>query len=166
MENMITGEVIREILVQFVGFVAFFFVLKMLAWKPLLKLMDERRQKIEKGFADIESTRKEVESMKSDYENRLAQVENEARQKIQEAVEEGRRSAHVIEQEARDEAHKILQKAETNIQLEIDKARIELKAHIVGLAVKATERILKEKVDEAKHKKMTLEFIEDAEIKT
>ena len=153
--------VLQEILAQIVAFVILLWVLRKVAWKPLLSLLDERRNRIQEAFDKIESSRKEIDALKSDYEKKFAEIEHEARSKIQEAMAEGRGLASEIQEKARQEAREILERAKENIELEIGKARIELKDVIVSLTLQATENLLREKLDPSEHKRLISQFLEE-----
>ncbi|MBI4358189.1 MAG: F0F1 ATP synthase subunit B [Candidatus Omnitrophica bacterium] len=154
---------IQEILTQAAAFILLVWVLKKKAWKPLLKLLDERRERIAKGFEEIESAKKEVEKLKTDYEHARSQIEEEARKKLQEAIDEGKRVAGDLQENSRREARAVLEKAKEDIQLEVAKAKVTLRNEIADLTLAATERLLQEKLDETKDKELVLDFIEDLE---
>lgn len=154
---------IQEILTQAGAFILLVWVLKKMAWKPLLKLLDERREKIRSSFEEIEQTKKDVEKLKTDYERAQARIQDEARQKIQEGIDEGKRVAREVQEEARRGARGILEKAKEDIQLEIAKAKVTLRNEVADLTLAATERLLEEKLDETKDKEIVLDFIEDLE---
>ena len=154
---------IQEILTQAVAFILLVWVLKRMAWKPLLALLDERREKIRKSFEEIEQTKKDLEALKADYERSQARIEETARQKIQEGIDEGKRIARELQEESRREARRILEKAKEDIQLEVAKAKVTLRNEIADLTLAATERLLEEKLDETKDKEIVLNFIEDLE---
>ena len=71
-----------------VAFLIFAWILKRYVWGPFLALLDERREKIASEFDRIESLRAEAERLRADYESRLQKIEQEARERIQEAVAE------------------------------------------------------------------------------
>ena len=154
---------LQEILTQAGGFILLVLVLKRLAWKPLLKLLDERRQKIQNGFEEIERVKKDLERLKSQYEEARAHIEDEARRKLQQAIDEGKRVSRELQEGARRESRTILEKAKEDIQLEIAKAKVVLRNEIADLTLRATERLIKEKLDETKDKELVLDFIEDLE---
>src|SRR3990167_9168087 len=153
------GISIPEVLTQAFAFILLVFLLKKFAWKPLLKLLDERRQKIQLGLAQIERTKSEVDALKSDYEQRQAHIQEEMRKKLQQAIAEGKLIAKEIHEGARGEARALLEKAKTDIQLETEKAKIVLKNEIADLAVSAAERLIQEKMDAQKDKNLALRFI-------
>lgn len=158
--NIIPGEVF----VQLVAFLIVFFTLKKMAWKPILSALEMRRERIQRDFTTIETAKKEIEALKAQYAAHLQKIEDEARGKIQEAVEEGRRIAREIQEKARAESQATFEKSKENLVLEITKARLELRREIADLAVDTSERILKEKmsVDQNQNAKI-LDIIQELE---
>jgi len=94
---------IQQILTQALGFLILLFILKKIAWKPLLSLLDERREKISSEFQTIERTKSELSRLEQDYKARLADIDAQARQRIQEAISEGQRISVEIQEKAREE---------------------------------------------------------------
>ena len=153
---------IQQILTQALGFLILLFILKKIAWKPLLSLLDERREKISSEFQNIESTKSELSRLELDYKSRLADIDAQARQRIQEAISEGQRIAVEIQEKAREESKNILNKAKENIELEVAKARVELRNQVAALAIKAAEKVIKVELTEERHKRLVTEFIDEA----
>jgi F-type H+-transporting ATPase subunit b len=158
-QNIIPGEVF----VQLIAFLIVFFALKAAAWKPILKALESRREKIRTGLEDIEISKKEVESLKTTYQNQQARIEEEARAKLQDAVDEGRKVAKELQEKARLDARAVLDKAKEDIQLEAEKAKISLRNEIADLTVSATERLIQKKMDEKKDRDLVLDFIKEVE---
>src|SRR4051812_21383059 len=95
---------IQEILTQALGFIILVFVMRKLFWKPILNTLDTRRDKIKNELDHIETSKKDLEKLKTEYAVHLQKIEDEARAKIAEAVEEGRRIAREIQEKARAES--------------------------------------------------------------
>ena len=154
-----------EILAQFVtnilAFVLLLLILKKFVWGALLKLIDERRAKIDSDFASNERTRQELTKLKADYQEHLVKIEDEARAKVQQAVAEGRRVAVEIEEEARSSAREALEKSKEAIALEMAKARVELKEQVVDLAIQITHKIMQQNLDEETDRRMIEAFIKE-----
>lgn len=153
---------IQQILTQAIGFLVLLFILKKIAWKPLLSLLDERREKISSEFQSIERTKSELSRLEQEYKARLAEIDAQARLKIQEAISEGQKIAVDVQEKAREEAKNILNKAKDNIELEIAKARVELRNQVVSLAIRAAEKVIKEELSDERHKRLVNEFIDEA----
>jgi F-type H+-transporting ATPase subunit b len=152
---------LNEVLVQFVAFTIFFLVLKYFAWKPMLQALEARQSHIRDEFQQIASGKEELAALRAEYQAKLQKIEDEAREKIQEAVSEGKRLAREVQEQARAQAHDILEKAREDITIEAAKARVTLRHEIAGLAFLAAERIVKEKLTNAKDEQMVLAFIEE-----
>ena len=153
---------IQQILTQALGFLILLFILKKIAWKPLLSLLDERREKITSEFQTIDRTKSELLRLEQDYKARLADIDALARQRIQEAISEGQRISVELQEKAREESKNILNKAKENIELEVAKARVELRNQVAALAIKAAEKVIKVELTEERHKRLVTDFIDEA----
>ncbi len=151
------------LLAQFVtnvlAFLLLLAILKRFAWGSILRLIDERRAKIAEEFQAIEGAKQEMARLKTRYEQELARIEESARQKLVEAVNQGRRVAAEIEEEARARAQVELLKAKETLALEVVKAKTVLRDQIVTLAVEATEKLLRSRLDQTKDRALVEQFI-------
>ena len=154
---------LQEILAQALGFLLLVWVLKRIFWKPLLAALEARRSRIEDAFRKIDSSKKEIEGLRSDYEKRLEKIEEEARGKLQAAVDEGRQIAREIQEKAREEAKEALTRSKETLGLEVAKARIDLRREIADLTLLAAEKLLREKMSGEKHREKIIEMIEELE---
>lgn len=157
---------LQEILTQALGFILLVWVLKRLFWKPVLASLEERRSGIARAFSQIESQKKEIEALRADYEARIQKIEEEARGKLQAAIDEGRKISREIQEKARDEAKQVLTRSKEDLSLEIAKARVELRREIAELALLAAEKLLKEEMTDAKHREKILDMIGELEAKS
>jgi F-type H+-transporting ATPase subunit b len=152
-----------EVFVQLLAFVIVFWTLKSLAWKHILKALDARRELIKNELGKIEAAKRENETLHLEYANRLKKIEDEAHGKLQQAIDEGKKVSREIQESARKEARAILEKAKEDIALETAKAKVTLRQEIADLTLAATEKLIREKLDETKDKEMVLDFIEELE---
>jgi F-type H+-transporting ATPase subunit b len=154
------GLEIGQIVTQIIGFLIAIFLLKKFAWKPLLSILEERRSKIKSEFDNIESEKKKVEDLLSDYESKLKEIDALARVKIQEAAREGQKLANEIKENARRESKDILTKAREEIQRDVDKAKVQLKNDLVNMTMQVAEKLIRERLDEERDRKLISEFID------
>jgi len=153
----------NEIVAQIISFLLLMTLLRIFAWKKLLKLLDDRRARIASEFKKIEDAKAALEKMRSDYDKKLADIEAGSRAMIQEAVNEGKKVSQEIKEAARQEARTILDKAQENIENELSKAKQELKQKVVELTLGTTEKLLKEKLTEERDKKLASDFLDELE---
>jgi len=151
---------IREILVEVVAFLIFFFLLRIFAWKKILKLLDDRKERISSEFRKIEESKAALENLRSEYGDKLKNIEYKAQENIRQAIAQGQKMGEEIKTAARQQAQKIMEEAKRDTLQEVAKAREQLKADITKLVFLATEKLLEEKVNEEKDKRIVDEFIE------
>ncbi len=153
----------QQLVTHLVGFIITVWLLKKFAWGPLLSLMEERRNKIAGEFQTIEDEKAKVAELTAEYEAKLKDIESERRQKIVEAVNEGKKIAEEIKAAARDEAREIAVKAKADLAQDVAKARVQLKNEMIAITMAAAEKILREKLDDAKHRELIGNFIDNVE---
>jgi len=125
--------------------------------------LDKRRDQVESDLKRAEDLKNEAAKERDELEERLKQIEEEGRAKMLESINEGKRIAASIQDDARKKADEMLEKAENNIQMEMDKARVELKNEIIELTLKATEKMVQEKLDDEKHRQLVNSFLDQLE---
>ncbi len=150
-----------ELSIQIVAFLLFFFLLKRMAWKPLLTMLDDRRARIEEGFRHIAQGKADIERLKQELAKRLATIEDEARTKIQQAVLEGKRIAVEMQEESRAHAKAIITKSKETIDLELAKAKVTLRDQLVDMTVEAVERLLKQKLNAKTDEQLVTSILEE-----
>ena len=150
-----------EIFAQIVGFLLLLFLLRAFAWKKLLKLLDDRRERIASEFKKIEDTQAEIAKLRAEYDKKLSDIDETSRTKIQEAMARAKQLAEEVRESSQHQARKILEKAEESIGIELAKAKEELKNKVIDLTINTTEKIIKEKLTEEKDRKLVSEFIEE-----
>ena len=151
----------RQVLTQIVGFVIMVFLLRRFAWGPVLGLLEARRQKIAGEFEEAERRKAEAAELKTRYEVELRGIEAQARQRLQEAMAEGQKLAAEIKSQAQSEATQRMQQASDEIAREREKAKEILKEQMIALSVRAAEKILRQKLDEATQRQLVSEFIDE-----
>lgn len=152
-----------ETIVVIIGFVIFVAVLKKFAWGPILDLLDERRAKIAEGFQEVENLQAQAKTSHAEYEEKLREIDAEAREKINEAIAEGKRVGEEMTEAARVEAAEIVQKAKASVQMELATARKQLREDVVDLTLLAAGRLLEEKLTDEKDRQLVAAFVSDLE---
>lgn len=140
----------KALIIQVVTFLLAFWVLQRFAFKPIIKIMDQRRETIEKGVKLGEQMQKQ----EAELEQKVTSALHEARAKadgiIAAAHDQGRQAIADAENKARDKAENLIASAEDRIKQDIARARKQLESEIVRLVSDATEAIIDEKVDAQK----------------
>jgi len=153
--------VASQVLTQIVGFLLLLALLRKYAWGPMLAALDDRREKIATEFSDIKTSKEDLTRLRGDYEARLAEIEKQARVRIQEGITEGQRIAREITDQARSDANDILAKAKENIEREVALARAQMRNEVAHLAIAAAEKVIRKEVDEQRNKELILQYMNE-----
>ena len=146
-----------------IGFLITLFILWKYAWGPLLGLLDERRNKIVDEFQKIEDGHGEVGKLTVEYEGKLRDIETERRATLTEAINEGKKVAEEIKSKAQSDAKAEAEKKRAELERDVAKAKVQLKNDMVNMTMSAASRIIKEKLDDDKHRQLISGFIDDVE---
>ncbi|OIO38839.1 MAG: ATP synthase F0 subunit B [Candidatus Omnitrophica bacterium CG07_land_8_20_14_0_80_50_8] len=156
-------EILSEIIVQVLGFGLVFLILKYFAWGKLLGAIEARRKKIEDEFLAIERQKESLEGLEKDYRKKLENIDREARLKIQEASNAGLALSRDIQEKARLDSQKLIERAQGEIERDLAQARLKFRDEVVELSGLMTEKIIRQKLNEAEHKKLVEQFIKEME---
>lgn len=128
---------------------ALYFIL----YKPLLKMMGEREQKIKDGVENADKAQKMLNEATSTQSEMIKKANMEGQQIMEKARKSGEELKSGILLEAHNQADHIIKAGHQSVEMEKSKTLQELKGKAVSIVVKATEKILKEKLDSQKDAK-------------
>ena len=164
MEKLIEEFSIGLFFWQTVIFVILIFLLKKVAWRPILKAVNDREQGIKDALQSAELAKKEMESLKADNDKIMKQ----ARIERDTLLKEARGIKNSIVSQAKDEAkaQKIIENANESIKNEKNAAVSEIKKQVATLSIDIAEKILKEKLsDDDKQMQIVEELLKDVKLK-
>src|SRR6266853_477669 len=126
---------------QVISFVIVAVLLKRFAYKPILAVLEERRQRIAEGLLNADKIKQQLAEAEQRYQEILAKGNNEA----QKMIDEARASAGVIaerkQQEAIVAAEQILAKAREASVLEHERTMSQLKRELGRLVIDTTAKV-------------------------
>ena len=158
--NMLSAS---EIFAQVLSFFLLLFLLKLFAWKKILNLLDQRKEKIRSEFEKIENSKLEISKLKADYESKMLFIHEQAEVKIREAIEEGRKLNAQMRKQAHENAQDIINDARKQVKHEISQVQEKLKDRIVDIALDAARNVIQEKLTEDGDRKIVEDFIKEME---
>ncbi len=127
-------------------FIALLFLLKKLAWKPILQAVEEREEGIRKSLEEAEKARKEMQNLTAHNEKVMkeARLEREAMLKEARAIYD--KTVEESKEKARLEYQKILEDAKKDIEAEKQAAITEMKKKVAELSIDIAEKLLKKEL--------------------
>src|SRR5690349_13905010 len=132
----------QAIITQAVALILLVWLLKRFAFQPVLSHLDQRSADVRATYDKLEADRHAMETARAEYERRLADIEAEARERIQAAVKEAQQLREQMLSDARGQGEALVRHAQEEIVREKQKALVELRTEVVELAVGAAGKIL------------------------
>lgn len=149
------------LIVQMLVFAVFVWFTMKFVWPPLMKVLEERKDKIADGLAAAERGRRELELAQHRVIEDLKQAKADALDILDKA---NRRSAQLVDEakmEARAEAQKVTKLAQEQLVQDISRAKDELRKQIGVLAVAGAEKILNRVIDDKESQMLMDNLIEE-----
>jgi F-type H+-transporting ATPase subunit b len=139
---------------QVINFTALLIILRLFIYKPVLKMLDERKARIQEGLSAADRGREQA--LEADRQAQAAL--DQARRDGQDIVANAQQVATRIQQEARDQAVSqadiILERARNEIGLERDAAIAELRKEFADLTIAAAEKVIGQSLDRQAHQRL------------
>lgn len=146
------------LIAQMVSFAFFVWFTMRFVWPPIVKALDERKQKIADGLAAAERGQSERQMA----EQKAKSVLHEAHTKAQDVIAQAQKRADSIIEEAknaaRTEGDRQLVAARAQIEQETQQARESLRAQVTSLALAGAERVLSREIDANTHAQLLNEL--------
>jgi F-type H+-transporting ATPase subunit b len=156
-----TGLIIWQAII----FLALFFLLSKLAWKPIVSSLKEREQSIQSALDAAEKAKIEMVSLKSDNEKLLKETREERDKILREARDAANRLHDEAQASAKKNADKIIEDAKAVIQTEKAAALRDVKAQVAMVSLSIAEKLIKKNLsDDKAQKELTDTFIKDLKL--
>jgi len=148
---------------QIVNFTLLAVLLYFVAYKPILRMLDERSARIKKGLEDAEAASRRAAEMEQEFERRMAEARKQGQEIVAQATQMSEKARQEILEKAREESRAQIEKAREEIARERELAMAELRQQIADLSLAISEKVIGETLDEQKQRRLIADFLEQAE---
>jgi F-type H+-transporting ATPase subunit b len=156
-----TGLIIWQLIV----FVALFFLLSKLAWKPIISSLKEREKSIQDALDTADKARQEMSQLKADNERLLKEAREERDRILREAREAANRLKDDAQTDAKKSADKIIEDARAAINIEKQAALKEIRIQVANFSLQIAEKLIKKNLADDKAQKELVEgYIKDLKV--
>ena len=157
------GFHIPSLIAYGVNFLLLLGILYLVGYKPILRMLNERSERIRESLDTAERVRQEAQQQTADLESQMA----EARQQGQHMMAQAREAADHFRKEqqdrAKEEADALLTRARDEIRQERDKAIDEVRQNFGDLAILAAERVIQRSLDKDAHREIIEQVLQQSE---
>ena len=135
-----------------ITFLLLCFVLAKFAWKPLIKMLDDRENMIRRSLQDAEKAKLELESLSQESEAITAKARSEAQSILAQSKSVAEKVKEDTISKAKEQAIKIRDDAKKQILVEKDKAIADIKQEVVNLTLLVAEKLINKNLNDADNK--------------
>jgi F-type H+-transporting ATPase subunit b len=148
--------------IQLVAFLVFCWLLWKFAVGPIVKVLDERQDKIRESLASAERMQQELKATQARNEEALLEARREAQEIVANARQSGEQLLTRAREEANAQAETYLTRAQETLRQETEQARQQLRGEVVDIATLAAGQILKKELNPEAQKHLIEETLAGA----
>mgnify|MGYP001143879448 CR=1 FL=1 len=156
------GISLPMLIAQIINFVILFVLLYFVAYKPIMRMFDERSRKIKESMEQTEYIKEQAARAEDETKKHIEKASREGQKAIDQAVQAGEEMRLKAQQEAKKEAETLIAKAQAEIERERDDAIGELRKEFADLTILAAEKVIDRSLDKEAHRKLIDKVLEES----
>jgi F-type H+-transporting ATPase subunit b len=146
------------LLLQITMFAVIFVTLRAWVFKPILKMLDKRKQTINQGLEDARLATESRANAEQEAQKVIAEAQAKANQIVREASERAETAGGELKHGAETEAARLLEQGKQDAEAERNRLLGELRGDVAALAISAAQKILAVNLDEQRQHALINEF--------
>lgn len=156
------GVHLPTLIAQVINFAVLFGLLYLVAYKPVMRMLDERSRKIKESMEQTEYIKQQAAKAEQETEKRIAEASKKGQKIIDQVVKTGEELRQKTQGEARQEAEALIARARAEIQREHDEAISALRKEFVDLTILAAEKVIDRSLDKKAHRHIIDQVFEES----
>lgn len=150
------------LLAQVINVIILFGLLYLVAYKPLMRMLDERSKRIKDSMEQTEQIKQQAERAEEEAAKRIADAGKEGEEVIARAMRTGEEVRKEAQAQAKQEAETLISRARAEIQQERNEAVGELRKEFADLTVTAAEKVIDRSLDKKAHRQLIDKVLEES----
>ena len=130
------------------NFLLLVYLLKKFAWNRIIGALESREQQIAQDKLQAQQAREAAEKIKSELDEKLAQIADEAAKKMAEAVKMGETQKEQLLAAAKEQSERLAEQAKAQIEAEKNKAVSDVRGEIARVSVLAASKVIEQQLNE------------------
>lgn len=152
------GFNLGSILIQIASFGILFVVLRAWVYKPLMGMLEKRRNTIAQGLEDARVAAEARANAERESNQIIAEAQAKAAEVVREATTRAEAAAREVKAEADADAAKARDNALAEVHQERDRVLSEVRGQIAALSIAATQKLIGESLDDKRQHALLNEF--------
>ena len=150
---------------QLVNFTILLVVLRLVAYGPLMKMLDDRRERIRESLSAAEEMRTKAAESDRQVHDQIEAARREGQALVAQAQEISQRIQAEARTQAQADGEALLARARNEIQLERDSAIAELRKEFADTTIAAAEKVINTSLDRGQHRRLIDEALAESSFK-
>ncbi len=146
------------LITQIVNLLLMLVILYLVAYKPMVRMLRERRERIAEGINNARKAEEMLASADADKQALLDEARAESQRIVSEARSRAEDAADQIKADARQEANRILEQARQDAVSERNRLLADMRDQIVLLSIAAASHLLRVNLDEKMQRELVTDF--------
>ena len=147
---------------QVVNFIILLLLLYFFAYKPVMKMLDERSRKIKDSIEEVQKVKAQAAQTEEEFKKKIEAASKEGQEVIARAMRTGEEARQRAQAEAKQEAQALVEKARVEIQRERDETIGELRQEFADLTVVAAEKVIGKSLDKEAHRQIIDQVLDES----
>jgi len=156
------GISLPTLLAQIVNFGILLGLLYLVAYKPIMRILDERSRKIKESMEQTELIKQQAEHAEEEVKKQLEVAGKEGMEIVARAARTGEEVRQKAQQTARQDAESLIARARAEIQRERDEAIDELRKEFADLTILAAGKVIEKSLDKQAHRQLIDKVLEES----
>ncbi len=148
------GVNLPTLIAQIINFAILLGLLYLVAYKPIMRMLDERSRKVKESMEQTELIKQQAERAEEEVKKQIEAAGREGQEIIARAVRSGEDVRQKAQQEARQDVESIIARAGVEIQRERDEAIGELRKEFADLTILAAGKVIDRSLDKEAHRQL------------
>jgi len=146
------GINVSTLLAQVVNVAILFGLLYLVAYKPIMRMLDERSRKIKESMDNTERIKEQAERAEGEAAKRIEAAAKEGQEAIARAMRTGEEVRQGAQQKAKIEGEALIARARAEIQQERDEAIVQLRESFADITIQAAGKVIDRTLDKKAHR--------------
>src|SRR4030042_1178134 len=156
------GISLPTLITQVVTFILLLVVLRFVAYKPIMRMLDERSRRVKESMEQAEAVKAQSARAEEELKKQLEQASREGQDRIARAVKAGEDVKQKATEDAKKEAETLITRARAEIQHERDDAISEVRREFAELTVLAAGKVIEKSLDKEEHRELIDKVLEES----
>jgi len=156
------GVNIPVLLAQFINVAILFGLLYLVAYKPIMRMLDERSRKVKESMEQTEYIKQQAERAEEEAAKRIGAASKEGQEAVARAMRTGEGIRQEAQQQSKQEAEALIARARAEIQRERDGAIDELRKEFADITVLAAGKVIDRTLDKKAHRQIIDKVLKEA----